>query len=66
MSPTLVDYKDFHDQFILDAFENYISSLIAEIMNLHFMMRDLVGQNLPEVIEMQRLSISPEEVKKML
>jgi hypothetical protein len=66
MSPTLVHYKDFHEQFILDGFENYVSGLIAEILNLHFMMQDLTGQNYPEVGDMMRLTISAEEAKKML
>lgn len=38
MSPTLVHYQDFHEEFILLAFEKYVHYLIGEIMNLHFML----------------------------
>jgi hypothetical protein len=66
MSPTLVSYNDFHDEFVLDAFEKYVRHLIGEIMNLHFMLQDVSGNNLPDAGDMQRLSISAEEAKKML
>ena len=65
MSPTLVNYTDFHDEFILAAFDKYVSQLIGEIMNLHFMLLEISGQSLPEVTDMQRLTLSPEEAKKM-
>ena len=66
MSPTLVHYTDFHEEFILAAFDKFVSKLIGEIMNLHFMLLDVSGQTLPEVCDMSRLTLSPEEAKKML
>jgi len=65
MSPTLVNYTDFHDEFILAAFDKYVSHLIGEIMNLHFMLLEISGQSPPEAMDMSRLTISPEEAKKM-
>jgi hypothetical protein len=67
MSPTLINYTDFHDEFILAAFDKYLSQLIGEIMNLHFMLLDVSGQNnLPDATDMSRLTLSPEEAKKLL
>lgn len=60
MSPTLVNYSDFHDEFIVAAFEKYVHHLIAEIMNLHFMLSDLSS---PPVKKDE--SADPDEAKKM-
>ena len=65
MSPTLVNYTDFHDEFILAAFDKYVSHLIGEIMNLHFMLLEISGQSAQEESDVTKLTESNEEPKKM-
>jgi len=41
MNPVLIPYKDFHEEYRLNAFESFIHQTIGEVMNIHFMLVDV-------------------------